>query len=75
MQRWTCRRAIALVMAGVLVTAPALAADPPQDPDKVNWVKMFDYALCAGGIAAAATGAGLWVAGLACGKIMIEYAD
>ena len=75
MRRTWRSRALALAMAASLVAGPALAT--AGDTVDVNFKaeRFFDYALCATGIALCTTGAGLTLALLACGKVVLKYWD
>jgi hypothetical protein len=75
MDRWTKNRLLAFALVGILAATPALAVEGGVDPDTFNWGKAFDYTMCAIGVAGAATGAGVALALLACGKIAIKYWD
>ena len=68
-------RVLALAMAASLVAGPALATAGDTTDENFKAEQFFDYALCAAGIALCTTGAGLTLALLACGKMVLKYWD
>jgi hypothetical protein len=66
-------RVLALAMAGSLAAGPALATGDGTIDEDFKGERFFDYGLCAAGIALSATGAGLTLALLACGKVVLKY--
>jgi hypothetical protein len=66
-------RVLALAMAGSLAAGPALATVGDTIDEEFKGEQFFDYALCAGGIALCASGTGLGLAVLACGRVVLKY--
>ena len=75
MRRTWRSRALALAMAASLVAGPAIATAGDTADANFKAERFFDYALCATGIALCTTGAGLTLALLACGKVVLKYWD
>ena len=75
MKRGIRMRLVALATAACLAATPALAAADGGEDAPINWEKLLDYSLCAAGIAVAASGGGLVIAFLTCGKVVVKYAN
>ena len=73
MKRFIRSRVLAFAMTGTLAAMPVLAAEGVMAEPTFSWSKALDYTVCAAGVALAATGAGLTMALLGCGKIVIVY--
>lgn len=68
-------RVLPLAMAASLAAGPALATAGDPIDENFDGERFFDYALCAAGIALCTTGAGLTLAALACGRMVLKYWD
>jgi hypothetical protein len=66
-------RVLAVAMAASLIAGPALATAGDTIDENFKGEQFFDYAMCATGIALCSTGAGLTLALLACGKVVLKY--